>query len=116
MAVATRSDEEFYCYNALLQGESENKILSDFKTLYPHSDGLKTLQTAYKAFSLIALQPEEVIVGKAIAQLDYQLEQANIEGDITASINAIKARTEIYRKFIEKKNGKEISDNRPSWL
>lgn len=111
-----QQEAEAFCYSLLIKGTPEAKLLSDFQTEYPNCDFIKAISRANAAFELVARQPEAVIVGKAIAQLDYQLAKANSAGDINSSINAIKTRTEIYRKFIEKKNGKEISDNRPSWL
>jgi len=89
--------------------------MEDFHAEFPNGDFIKAMQRANAAFELVALQPEEVITGKAIAQLDYQLAKANSAGDINGSINAIKARTEIFRKFKEK-NEKTVSDNRPGWL
>lgn len=111
-----QQEEECFCYSLLIKGTSEAKLLEDFQAEYPNGDFIKAMQRANAAFEMVADQPEAVLIGKAVAQLDYQLAKANSAGDINSSINAIKARTEIFRKYKEK-NEKTISDyNRPSWL
>lgn len=108
-----QQEAEAFCYSLLIKGTPEAKLLSDFQTEYPNCDFIKAISRANAAFELVARQPEAVIVGKAIAQLDYQLAKANSAGDINSSINAIKTRTEIFRRYNEKKT---TSENRPGWL
>ena len=107
-----QQEAEAFCYSLLIQGTPGAMLLQDFKAEYPNCDFIKAISRANAAFELVARQPEAVIVGKAIAQLDYQLAKANSAGDINSSINAIKTRTEIFRKY----NEKTTSENRPGWL
>ena len=113
-----QQEAEAFCYSLLIKGTPEAKLLSDFQTEYPNCDFIKAISRANAAFELVARQPEAVIVGKAIAQLDYQLAKANSAGDINASINAIKARTELFRRYNEKKisDEKNRTDFDPNWL
>lgn len=113
-----QQEAEAFCYSLLIKGTPEAKLLSDFQTEYPNCDFIKAISRANAAFELVARQPEAVIVGKAIAQLDYQLAKANSAGDINSSINAIKTRTEIFRRYNEKKisDEKNLTDFSSNWL
>ena len=106
---------EVFCYNLIIKGIPENLIYTEFYEKFPKGDFLKNIKQAHKVFQAFSAQDEDIVVGRAIAQLDYQLAKASAAGDINSSINAIKARTEIFRKYKEK-NEKTISEYRPGWL
>jgi hypothetical protein len=109
---------EVFCYNLIIRGIPENIIYEEFYKKFPKGDFSKHIKQTYKVFQAFAAQDEDVAVGKAMAQLEYQLGKASSAGDINASINAIKARTELFRKYKEKKisDEKDLTDYRPNWL
>ena len=109
---------EVFCYNLIIKGIPENLIYEEFYKKFPEGDFSKHIKQTYKVFQAFAAQDEDVVVGKAMAQLEYQLGKASSAGDINASINAIKARTELFRKYKEKKisDEKNLTDFGSNWF
>ena len=108
---------EVFCYNLIIKGIPENLIYEEFYKKFPKGNFSKHIKQAYKVFQAFAAQDEDIVVGKAMAQLEYQLGKASSAGDITSSIKSIIARTEIFRKYKEKtSNEKTLTDCRPNWL
>ena len=109
---------EVFCYNLIIKGIPENLIYEEFYKKFPKGDFSEHIKQTYKVFQALAAQDDDVVVGKAMAQLEYQLAKASSAGDINASINAIKARTELFRKYKEKKisDEKNLTDFDPNWL